>query len=248
MSVPPPEVLPAIRSAPQTARELSKDVIQALRGLRYEAYLQTPWWRARRNRALRAAGYRCTACGTKRELQVHHRSYERLGEEQDEDLQVLCRGCHLGEHYEEVQSHVAFYVRVLSEVVSEGGREAMSDVVEEAKARCAARKVPYHHAQFHAAVSRVLPRMPFTPPRGKEELYHVGRPHEPLSRAEAAGILASLQVQGLMRHMPEVRPLTVREIERRRALYLVAQAIRDQVAQCEAAEQATDRLRGDRSE
>jgi hypothetical protein len=40
-------------------------------------------------------GHRCQVCnrglGT---LDVHHRTYERRGQELDEDLTVLCRACH----------------------------------------------------------------------------------------------------------------------------------------------------------
>jgi len=66
-----------------------------LRAMPYEEYLQTPHWKRRREDRLRAAGRRCQLCnrgsGT---LNVHHRTYERLGEELDGDLIVLCRSCH----------------------------------------------------------------------------------------------------------------------------------------------------------
>jgi len=66
-----------------------------LRAMPYEEYLQTPHWKHRREDRLRAAGHKCQLCnrgsGT---LNVHHRTYERLGEELDGDLIVLCRTCH----------------------------------------------------------------------------------------------------------------------------------------------------------
>ena len=37
-------------------------------------------------------------CGVKHRLQVHHLTYERLGNERDEDLKVLCWACHEREH------------------------------------------------------------------------------------------------------------------------------------------------------
>ena len=66
-----------------------------LRALPYEEYLQTPHCKGSREDKLRAVGHLCQVCnsglGT---LDVHHRTYERLGQELDEDLTVLCRACH----------------------------------------------------------------------------------------------------------------------------------------------------------
>lgn len=64
----------------------------------YRYYLTTGTWRERRRAALDAAGYRCQKCREPRRLNVHHLTYERLGQERPEDLQVLCRGCHETTH------------------------------------------------------------------------------------------------------------------------------------------------------
>jgi hypothetical protein len=64
----------------------------------YVAYLRSQEWRVRRARALYLAGYKCERCGMQRGrggwLEVHHLTYERLGHERDEDLEVLCQPCH----------------------------------------------------------------------------------------------------------------------------------------------------------
>lgn len=60
----------------------------------YEAYLRSPAWQAKRAGALDAAGRRCQVCNTDRHLDVHHRTYERFGDEDPGDLTVLCRQCH----------------------------------------------------------------------------------------------------------------------------------------------------------
>jgi hypothetical protein len=61
----------------------------------YKEYLQTPYWKRRREDKLRAVGRRCQLCNRGSvTLDVHHRTYERLGNELDEDLTVLCRDCH----------------------------------------------------------------------------------------------------------------------------------------------------------
>ncbi len=66
-----------------------------LRALPYREYLQTPHWKRRRQDKVRVAGYRCQLCNRGAvTLNVHHRTYERLGEEHDGDLTVLCQDCH----------------------------------------------------------------------------------------------------------------------------------------------------------
>src|ERR1017187_326635 len=60
----------------------------------YAEYLQSPEWKVRRKKALQFAGYRCQICNSKEELNVHHRSYERIGHEHMGDLVTLCKNCH----------------------------------------------------------------------------------------------------------------------------------------------------------
>jgi len=66
-------------------------------------YLFSPEWQRTRENALLAAGHECQKCGARGRgvtLDVHHLTYERLGDELPADLIVLCRGCHQTEHYE----------------------------------------------------------------------------------------------------------------------------------------------------
>jgi len=67
-------------------RKMSKD--------QYEAYLQTLDWAIRRRKALQHAKRRCQVCNSTRRLQVHHRDYSRIGNEDPGDLTVLCDRCH----------------------------------------------------------------------------------------------------------------------------------------------------------
>jgi 5-methylcytosine-specific restriction endonuclease McrA len=60
----------------------------------YASYLKSPEWKARREAALEAALWACQVCNRDSALQVHHRCYERVGEERQEDLIVLCDDCH----------------------------------------------------------------------------------------------------------------------------------------------------------
>lgn len=59
-----------------------------------EVYLKSEHWREQRLGALERAGDRCQVCNGTKRLDVHHRTYERLGNEAPMDLTVLCRGCH----------------------------------------------------------------------------------------------------------------------------------------------------------
>jgi hypothetical protein len=75
-------------------REYQQRLLE-LRTMPYQEYLRTPEWRRRRERKLDQADLRCQFCNRHhRSLNVHHRTYENLGEELDGDLIVLCRACH----------------------------------------------------------------------------------------------------------------------------------------------------------
>ena len=65
----------------------------------YQSYINGSKWRNNPARVaeLQAAGFRCRICNTPKDeaqLEVHHRTYERLGNEQPGDLTALCSGCH----------------------------------------------------------------------------------------------------------------------------------------------------------
>lgn len=68
------------------------------RALPYDQYLQTEHWQAMRRLALEDAGHRCLLCDADSGLDVHHRTYDRLGMEQLRDLVVLCNACHARHH------------------------------------------------------------------------------------------------------------------------------------------------------
>src|SRR5262245_25955062 len=64
----------------------------------YHVRMGTWQWEAERALALERAGYKCDNCGSEARLVVHHRDYDRLGDEWPEDLRVLCWDCHGWEH------------------------------------------------------------------------------------------------------------------------------------------------------
>lgn len=66
-----------------------------LKTMPYADYLQTPEWTAIRNGKLRSAHYKCQVCNTGNPpLNVHHRHYRNRGNENPQDLIVLCQPCH----------------------------------------------------------------------------------------------------------------------------------------------------------
>lgn len=65
--------------------------------IEYNEYIKTEEWRQRAEAAKARAGQRCQICNRaapRVTLTVHHRTFERLGQEQPEDLTVLCHSCY----------------------------------------------------------------------------------------------------------------------------------------------------------
>lgn len=69
--------------------------------MEYEDYLQSPEWKQRAEELKERAGNRCQLCNASDQecvLHVHHRTYERIGNEEPMDLFVLCELCHARTH------------------------------------------------------------------------------------------------------------------------------------------------------
>jgi 5-methylcytosine-specific restriction endonuclease McrA len=64
----------------------------------YAEYIRSPEWAKVKTRKFKQVGHRCEKCAKHTGLQVHHKTYDRLGRERLSDLQVLCSGCHEREH------------------------------------------------------------------------------------------------------------------------------------------------------
>lgn len=69
-----------------------------LKSMDYKTYLKTDEWQRKRLDAIENARGVCEICGSGLDIQVHHKTYERRGEELPEDLIVLCAKCHKAEH------------------------------------------------------------------------------------------------------------------------------------------------------
>lgn len=64
----------------------------------YEAYLRSPAWRELRGAVLARASDCCELCRIFDAVQVHHLTYERLGNERLTDLLAVCATCHESLH------------------------------------------------------------------------------------------------------------------------------------------------------
>ena len=69
---------------------------------KYNAVIGSKRWRRLRQRFMSQYDSKCRRCNWQktqwdksRTLDLHHRTYERLGQERDEDLELVCSVCHI---------------------------------------------------------------------------------------------------------------------------------------------------------
>lgn len=64
----------------------------------YLEYLESVEWEKKRQRTFMFKGEECEVCGDKKNLHIHHATYDNFKNEKDEDLFVLCKKCHKEYH------------------------------------------------------------------------------------------------------------------------------------------------------
>lgn len=162
----------------------------------YAAYLQTPRWRGTRNQALRRALWKCERCSARRNLQVHHKSYDRLGHELDSDLEVLCEGCHRGHHKAEMHdnSHSRVYLKMASEALARNPWASVSDIAEDVKTKCAQAKLGYDNHEADRAINILTGSNRFRSGLPKTQHELLKREGRPFSHQESVELLARLGV------------------------------------------------------
>lgn len=101
----------------------------------YNEYMDSEEWKSKKQQRLDFADHRCELCNRQSELHVHHRTYERFGDEKLGDLIVLCRRCHDVFHHR-LTLHSPEEVPEGAEVPEEerighAAREAIETAVEE---------------------------------------------------------------------------------------------------------------------
>ena len=60
----------------------------------YNEYLQSDLWKEKRELILSIFNWECQKCGSKKRLEIHHKTYENVGNEKQRDVTVLCKKCH----------------------------------------------------------------------------------------------------------------------------------------------------------
>ena len=74
--------------------------INILRKKSYKEFLKSNYWKEVKIRVLKRDGFKCTNCGKKGMLEVHHSTYKNHFKEHNNlgDLHTLCVNCHHNIH------------------------------------------------------------------------------------------------------------------------------------------------------
>lgn len=65
--------------------------------MNYKTYLSSNEWKEKRNFFI---GFECFFCKRKSNLNLHHRNYDNVGQENPDDFITLCRICHYCIHFD----------------------------------------------------------------------------------------------------------------------------------------------------
>jgi hypothetical protein len=154
---------------------------------------------------LRDAQWRCGRCGSKRDIEVHHTTYERLGKEWDSDLEVLCVNCHRGEHLENPdQTSLGVYLKLASAAVRATPFASIADLSDDIKTQCAKLKIKVVPDRIHAAIAVVCGnRLKTQPPQNCEEIRAAD--FRPLTKDEARDFMCRLEMHGLIKSIQSTR-------------------------------------------
>lgn len=60
----------------------------------YTQYINSRDWQLKRREVLKRDNHQCQTCLNTENLEIHHKTYERLGDENLDDLITLCTHCH----------------------------------------------------------------------------------------------------------------------------------------------------------
>ena len=75
----------------------------------YGEYLKSPEWREKRAACFKRDNYTCQDCKKVPALHAHHGTYERVGNENIDDLISLCEECHADRHFMNDMKFIDFY-------------------------------------------------------------------------------------------------------------------------------------------
>lgn len=80
-------------STPTSSRAGSLDAAFR-RTAEYERYMRSAKWRNVREQMFKLRGKKCERCDATTDLELHHKTYERFGNELPSDLAILCKPHH----------------------------------------------------------------------------------------------------------------------------------------------------------
>lgn len=61
---------------------------------KYQSYIRSDKWKKKKEERLKKDNYICLNCGSKEKLEIHHKNYNSLYNEDISDLKTLCEKCH----------------------------------------------------------------------------------------------------------------------------------------------------------
>jgi hypothetical protein len=83
------------KKAQQITNCLKTETNPEVRQLLYKSYLKTDHWKRISSLRRKIDGDKCTICGSKRALNVHHYSYSRVAQSGElDDIATVCKKCH----------------------------------------------------------------------------------------------------------------------------------------------------------
>jgi len=135
---------------------------------------------------------------------VHHLSYDRLGAEWDQDLEVVCGNCHEAHHRTEAAlSDLGVYLRLAAEALREYPFANIADLADETKRLCVRHRVPYDGPHIDRALALVTGRRFIRPARPS--------PQDPrgftvpeISASDVHELLTRLGLTTMVRMMPAI--------------------------------------------
>lgn len=96
----------------------------------YKRYLTSETWNELRKARFEIDGYECYACKSPIDLQVHHLTYARLGNEDIGDLLTLCKHCHERYHIiEKLSTEIRERDRIAEEKKQQEDRKAYEQAI-----------------------------------------------------------------------------------------------------------------------
>jgi len=78
----------------------------------YNAYMSSEEWYELKKKYYLNNKKICKKCNCKKIVYLHHKTYERFGKEELDDLECLCNECHKQVHREKQVEYKNFYINI----------------------------------------------------------------------------------------------------------------------------------------